>query len=199
MAQFVLPGTALDREAESRGSSFYRLTQDHVPMLPERVSHDLCSLLPNQERLTMSLFITMNMRAEVMSVDVRKTIIKYVIEVKFNNPLMYTKYLDSSPPCVSSFEKHSHVCPCRSQYRLDYEEAEAILTQGQSEYPEMLKVNIMFLYKIAKMWRGNRLGKFPAQYHPLDPECTHTPKSHALVEEIMVMANHQVCLCSKPK
>lgn len=49
VAHYVRPGTALDREAEKRGNSVY-FPDRVVPMLPERISNDLCSLRENEER-----------------------------------------------------------------------------------------------------------------------------------------------------
>jgi ribonuclease R len=49
VATYVRPGTALDREAQERGNSVY-FPDRVIPMLPERISNDLCSLGPNQDR-----------------------------------------------------------------------------------------------------------------------------------------------------
>jgi ribonuclease R len=49
VAHYVLPGGALDREALARGNSVY-FPDRVVPMLPERISNDLCSLRPGENR-----------------------------------------------------------------------------------------------------------------------------------------------------
>ncbi|HVK89940.1 MAG TPA: ribonuclease R, partial [Mycoplana sp.] len=49
VAAYVRPGSALDREAQERGNSVY-FPDRVVPMLPERISNDLCSLRPHQPR-----------------------------------------------------------------------------------------------------------------------------------------------------
>jgi len=49
VAYYVRPGSQLDREAEKRGNSVY-FPDRVVPMLPERISNDLCSLRPNVDR-----------------------------------------------------------------------------------------------------------------------------------------------------
>jgi ribonuclease R len=49
VAYYVRPGTALDRAAAERGNSVY-FPDRVVPMLPERISNDLCSLVPDQDR-----------------------------------------------------------------------------------------------------------------------------------------------------
>ena len=49
VAHYVQPGSALDREAAERGNSVY-FPDRVVPMLPERISNDLCSLRPDEDR-----------------------------------------------------------------------------------------------------------------------------------------------------
>ena len=49
VAHYVRPGSALDREAARRGNSVY-FPDRVVPMLPERISNDLCSLRPSEDR-----------------------------------------------------------------------------------------------------------------------------------------------------
>lgn len=66
VSYYVKPGTALDTEARSRGTSVY-LVDRTIPMLPEVLSNDLCSLVPNKDRLTMSAVFTINKNAEVKS------------------------------------------------------------------------------------------------------------------------------------
>jgi ribonuclease R len=51
VSHYVMPGTALDEEARKRGNSTY-LVDRVIPMLPEALSNELCSLKPNVERLT---------------------------------------------------------------------------------------------------------------------------------------------------
>ncbi len=53
VAAYVRPGTALDREAVVRGNSVY-FPDRVVPMLPERISNDLCSLRPKEDRPAMA-------------------------------------------------------------------------------------------------------------------------------------------------
>ncbi len=53
VAHYVLPGTALDREAFRRSTSVY-LVDRVAPMLPEKLSNGMCSLRPNEDKLTFS-------------------------------------------------------------------------------------------------------------------------------------------------
>src|SRR6202000_2699018 len=54
VAHYVRPGSALDREALARGNSVY-FPDQVVPMLPERISNDLCSLRPNEDRAALGV------------------------------------------------------------------------------------------------------------------------------------------------
>jgi ribonuclease R len=51
VSHYVKPGTALDEEARKRGNSTY-LVDRVIPMLPEALSNELCSLKPGVDRLT---------------------------------------------------------------------------------------------------------------------------------------------------
>jgi ribonuclease R len=63
---FVHPGTAIDDEARARATSVY-LVDRTIPMLPEILSTDLCSLNPNEDRLAVSAVFELNNNAEVVS------------------------------------------------------------------------------------------------------------------------------------
>ncbi len=54
VAHYVRPGSALDREALARGNSTY-FPDRVVPMLPERISNDLCSLKPQEDRAALAV------------------------------------------------------------------------------------------------------------------------------------------------
>jgi ribonuclease R len=56
VAHYVQPGSALDREALTRGNSVY-FPDRVVPMLPERISNDLCSLRPDEDRAALAVRI----------------------------------------------------------------------------------------------------------------------------------------------
>ena len=74
VSYYVKPGTELDKEARERGTSVY-LVDRTIPMLPEVLSNDLCSLVPNQDRLTMSAVFVMNKNGQVLSEWYGRTVI----------------------------------------------------------------------------------------------------------------------------
>ena len=62
---YVAPGDAIDREAQARGTSVY--FPDRVyPMVPQRLSDDLCSLRPGQDRLVQSVVIDVDRKGKVV-------------------------------------------------------------------------------------------------------------------------------------
>ncbi len=74
VSYYVKPGSALDAEARERGTSVY-LVDRTIPMLPEVLSNDLCSLVPNKDRLTMSAIFIIDKNAKVKSEWFGRTII----------------------------------------------------------------------------------------------------------------------------
>ncbi len=65
VSHYVKPGSALDREARTRGNSTY-LADRVIPMLPESLSNDLCSLLPGVNRLTKCVEILLSPEGRVL-------------------------------------------------------------------------------------------------------------------------------------
>ncbi len=74
VSHFVVPRTALDDEAVKRGTSIY-LVDRTIPMLPEVLSNDLCSLNPNEEKYAFGAVFIMNMKGEVKERWFGKTLI----------------------------------------------------------------------------------------------------------------------------
>lgn len=74
VSHYVHPGTELDEEAYKRATSVY--LPDRVnPMLPERISNELCSLRPNEDKFTFSAIFQMNTKGEVKQYWLGKTVI----------------------------------------------------------------------------------------------------------------------------
>ncbi len=74
VSHYVLPGTTLDAEALARATSVY-LPDRVVPMLPEKISNELCSLRPNEDKLTFSCVFEITPKAKIVSHWIGKTII----------------------------------------------------------------------------------------------------------------------------
>lgn len=74
VSHYIKEGDSIDKEALSRGTSVY-LVDRVIPMLPEVLSNDLCSLKPNEDKLCFSVVFEFNTRAEVVNYKISKTII----------------------------------------------------------------------------------------------------------------------------
>ncbi len=74
VSHYVLPESALDTEARKRAFSVY-LVDRTIPMLPEELSNDVCSLKPDVPRLTFSIWWTLNREGDVLAEKIGKTII----------------------------------------------------------------------------------------------------------------------------
>jgi len=75
VSHYVTSGSALDREARARGTSCY-LPGGVVPMLPEKLSADLCSLVPDRDRLALSVIVTVDRHAKIIRWKFEETVIR---------------------------------------------------------------------------------------------------------------------------
>lgn len=158
VSYFVTTSSSIDNEARQRGSAFYPALGDFTPMLPPHLGSNLCSFLPHEDRLTVSVYIKVNVSADILGVEIKRSIV-------------------------------------RSQYQLSYSNAEAIINGAadDAEYSRELTFAVVSLYRVAQLWRNRRLGR-EALYMPVDYSTLDGPKAHKLVEEMMIVANHQVAL-----
>ena len=74
VSHYVRPGSKLDEEAYKRGTSVY-LVDRTIPMLPEVLSNDLCSLKPDIDRLTFSIIFEIDKNGKINKEWIGKTII----------------------------------------------------------------------------------------------------------------------------
>lgn len=74
VTHYVKSNTALENEALDRATSVY-LVDRTIPMLPERLSNELCSLRPNEDKLTFSAVFEMNHKGETINEWFGRTII----------------------------------------------------------------------------------------------------------------------------
>ncbi len=75
VAHYVREGSHTDLEAQNRGTSIY-LVDRTIPMLPEKLSNNICSLRPNEEKLCFAAVFEMNDEAEIRNEWIGKTVIK---------------------------------------------------------------------------------------------------------------------------
>lgn len=75
VTHYVRPGSIIDHEGENRATSVY-LVDRTIPMLPEHLSNGICSLRPNEEKLTYSVLFKMDDSADIIHYEIAKTVIK---------------------------------------------------------------------------------------------------------------------------
>ena len=73
VTHYVRPGSIIEREARERATSVY-LVDRTIPMLPEHLSNGICSLRPNEDKLTYSVVFVMDNEANVKSYEIVKTV-----------------------------------------------------------------------------------------------------------------------------
>jgi len=74
VSHYVTPGTLLDKEAYNRATSIY-LVDRVIPMLPEKLSNKVCSLRPNEEKLTFSTVIVVDKKGDIQDYWFGRTVI----------------------------------------------------------------------------------------------------------------------------
>ncbi len=75
VTHYVKEGDLIDQEGFNRATSVY-LVDRTIPMLPERLSNFICSLRPDEEKLTYSVIFEMNDDAEILTKKISRTVIK---------------------------------------------------------------------------------------------------------------------------
>jgi ribonuclease R len=75
VTHYVKPDTLIDREAQERATSVY-LVDRTIPMLPERLSNQICSLRPDEDKLCFSAIFELDANAEVKNYRIKRTVIR---------------------------------------------------------------------------------------------------------------------------
>ena len=80
---YVKPGTKVDDDAYKRGTSVY-LVDRVLPMLPEELCNDKCSLKPDEDKLCMSVVFTMDEEARVLKYKICRTVIRSNVRLNYD-------------------------------------------------------------------------------------------------------------------
>ena len=108
VAQYVTPGSALDLEARLRGTSVY-FPDRAVPMLPQELSSDICSLRPGEDRLVLSCIMMIDPEGEILSYEVTQGVIRSVSRMTYTQVHAvisgHEKVREQFAPLVPEFER----------------------------------------------------------------------------------------------
>ena len=83
VSHYALPDTPIDNEAKRRTCSAY-LVDRVIPMLPERLSNDVCSLRPGQDRLAMSVVMRLDARGNVAAARMTRSAIRSAARLDYD-------------------------------------------------------------------------------------------------------------------
>ncbi len=187
VSHYLQPNTPLEEEAYSRATSVY-LVDRVVPMLPEVLSNNVCSLRPKEEKLTFSAIFEINKKAEVVKQWFGRTIIysdaRFAyeeVQVVIENNRVASEKLDLTVP--------SDIALSGESYEMNPEIANAILEMDV----------------LAKILRKNRMNtgaitfdKIEVRFdlnkdnEPIGIKFKHSKDANKLIEEFMLLANRKV-------
>ena len=91
VSHYVLEGSKLDKEAIIRGTSIYMLDRV-IPMLPRELSNGICSLNQKKDRLTLSVIMEINNEGQVVSSQIKKSVINVTRRMSYNEIATILKY-----------------------------------------------------------------------------------------------------------
>ena len=167
VSHYVKPNTAIDDEAYKRGTSVY-LVDRVVPMLPEKLSNNLCSLNPNTDKLVYSFIFTLDNTGKVINQRFNKGIINS------NYRLTYTEV----QKVIEGGETHTQELKSAI---LDLHRFASKIRKNRSK-------------KDSLQFRGSEV-KFDLDDNsrPIGVHFTEQKESNWLIEEFMVLTNRQVC------
>lgn len=180
VSHYVKPGTILDEEAYERATSVY-LVDRVVPMLPEILSNNACSLRPHEEKYTFSAVFEMNEKAEI-------------VDQWFGRTVTYSDARFAYEEAQQIIETGEATIP-----------AKISLTGKTYEAPAEIAEAVLELDRLAKILRTKRMRhgaisfdkvevKFILDEHN-EPEGVYFKESkeaNKLIEEFMLLANRSV-------
>ncbi len=160
---YVKEKSIIDKEAEKRGTSVY-LVDRVVPMLPETLSNDICSLNPNTEKLTFSVVFTIDINGKLYKRWIGETIIKS--DRRFNYDEVQ-KILDTG--------------------KGDYAKQLKILnTIAQNLRKKRIDNGALIFDKLELKFKLDKNGK------PLEIYYKTSRQAEQLIEEFMLLANRKI-------
>lgn len=179
VTHYIKPGSPLDKEALSRATSVY-LVDRCIPMLPERLSNGICSLRPNEDKLTFSVIFEITPEGVIVKHNFKKTVI--------------------NSNCRLSYEQ------AQSIIEASMPDAKISGMQGIGvEVTEGVFECIPILNSIAKKIRAKRFKNGAVSFHrkepqfilddnnvPVDVFFHESADAHELIEEYMLLANKYV-------
>lgn len=108
VSHYVKENSKLDKEAIIRGTSVYMMDRV-IPMLPKELSNGLCSLNAGEDKFTLSVIMEINSKGQVVSSDIRKSIIKVTNRMSYNEVYKILNYLDEQEYCKKIEQQYEDI------------------------------------------------------------------------------------------
>ena len=129
VSYFVKPNSVIDKEAKNRANSFY-FPDRVIPMLPEFLSNNLCSLIPNEKRLCLIVKIEINNNGKINKTLIERGIIKSIARLTYEKVENYIYSESKSKNNIKgiinnlyeSYNKIKKISSIRGKIDLDIEE-----------------------------------------------------------------------------
>jgi exosome complex exonuclease DIS3/RRP44 len=166
VSHFIKEGTALDREAQARGTSVY-LTNKRIDMVPRELGEDVCSLNCQVDRFAFSVIWEMTPEAEIKDTVFAKTIIKSVHSFSYEEAQKRMDNKDLNDEVTLDIRRLNSLARVLRKRRMD----NGALTLSSPE---------------VKFKRDEE------NENPVDVEMYQLRETNALVEEFMLLANIEV-------
>ena len=108
VSYYVRENTELDTEALKRGNSIY-LVDRVIPMLPRKLSNNLCSLNPNEDKLTFTVEMDLDKKGKVVRNDFYKSVIKSKYRMTYENVNIILEKNEESEEYRNLYDKYRKI------------------------------------------------------------------------------------------
>ena len=180
VSHYVQIGTLLDKEAYDRATSIY-LVDRVIPMLPEKLSNKVCSLRPNEEKLTFSTSIIIDKKGNIKEHWFGRTIIKS------NHRFSYQEAQEIIETKKNKISKENSLT--EKSYNVDNDIVEAILIMDQIAKETRKKREKKGSINFNKKEVYFKLNK---EKEPVGVFTKESKDANKLIEEFMLIANKKV-------
>ena len=178
---YVRPGTKIDEDAYKRGTSVY-LVDRVLPMLPEELCNDKCSLRPGEDKLCMSVIFTMDDDARVLKYKICRTVIRSDARLNYDEA-QDVIMANQTGETLSRENRNGGITGEKASLK----QALATLnTLAQKLRAERIANGALTIEQDEMRFRLDKNG-FPTEIYFEQPN-----EAHHLIEEFMLLANRTV-------
>lgn len=200
VSYYVKESSPLDHEAYTRATSVY-LPGRVLPMLPEQLSNNICSLKPHQDRLVLSVLVELTPDGQVKDYRFEEGVIRSVARLTYEEVEAFASELElqdqtakGPEPKARGSQKASRVATRKA----------AVQSLVPAEWSQELKSDLKLLLKVTQVLKERRIEQGALDFNftearvEVDPEGSlhliplREPRARNLIEELMLLANRTV-------